>query len=91
MKVKEPPILAKARIRKGYSQYDLAALCKCSQAAISGLETGNMPSCSEDLAKAVAKWLDRDVDELFTRHDGSRVARVTNAAGSRRHPVAAVA
>ncbi|WP_193314948.1 helix-turn-helix transcriptional regulator [Georgenia thermotolerans] len=82
MKVISGERIAKARRRAGYTQYELAALTKCTQAAISGLETGNMPRCSEDLAKAICKWLDRDVEELFERHGDSRVERVTNAAGS---------
>lgn len=86
MRVIDPARIASARRRKGFTQYDLAALAKCTQAAISGLETGNMRGCSEDLAETIAKWLDRDVEELFQRHDASRTHRVTNAAGSKRHP-----
>lgn len=89
MRVIDPKRISTARKRQGFTQYDLAALAKCTQAAISGLETGNMRGCSEDLAKVVAKWLDRDVEELFERHDGSRLHRVTNAAGSTRQDVAA--
>lgn len=84
MKVISPDGMARARRRKGYTQYDLAALAHCTQATISGLETGNMRGCSEDLALTIAKRLDRDVEELFERHEGSRVQRVTNAAGSTR-------
>lgn len=83
MKVIDKDRIAKARRRAGYTQYQLAALCQCTQAAISGLETGHMKRCSEDLAKAVAKWVDRDVEELFEAHDGSRVQRVTNALGTK--------
>lgn len=43
-----------------------------------------MTQCSEDLANQIAKWLRRDVDELFIRNEDSRVARMTNAAGSKR-------
>jgi DNA-binding XRE family transcriptional regulator len=82
MKVIRPEGIKRARKRAGYTQYDLAALARCTQAAISGLETGNMPRCSEDLAKSICKWLDRDVEDLFERHGASRVDRVTNAAGS---------
>jgi DNA-binding XRE family transcriptional regulator len=76
--------LKRARKRAGYTQYDLAALCRCTQATISALETGAMRGCSEDLAAQIAKWVDRDVEELFERHDGSRAHRVTNAVGSTR-------
>ena len=89
MRVIDPARIAAARRRRGYTQYDLAALVRCTQATISGLETGNMKRCSEDLANSIAKRLDRDVDELFERHGDSRVDRVTNAAGSKRRRVAA--
>lgn len=88
MQVVKKESIAAARRRKGFTQYDLAALCKCTQATISALETGAMRGCSEDLARVLAKWLDRDVEELFVRHDGTRVQRVTNAAGSNRQAVA---
>lgn len=85
MKVKDGENIALARRRAGYTQYELAALARCTQAAISNLETGHMKGCSEDLAKAICKWVDRDLSELFERHDGTRAHRVTNAAGSKRH------
>ena len=71
--------LARRRKEAGFSQRELAMLCKCTQAAISGLETGNMVNCSADLAKQIARRLGRDVEELFTDHDGARMHRVTNA------------
>lgn len=89
MKTIDGKRIASARQRAGYSQRELALLSKCTQAAISGLETGAMRGCSENLADAICKWLDRDVDDLFERHEGSRVQRVTNAAGSKRQTVAA--
>lgn len=84
MKVKDPAAIQRARKRAKYSQYDLAALARCTQATISALETGAMRGCSEDLAASICKWLDRDVEDLFERHDGSRAHRVTNAVGSTR-------
>lgn len=86
MEVVDQDRLAIARRRAGFTQRELAALCRCTQAAISGLETGAMKRCSEDLAKAIARWVDRDVEELFERRDDSRLRRVTNAAGSTRQP-----
>lgn len=88
MKVISPAAMQRARKRAGYTQYDLAALTRCTQATISGLETGNMTGCSEDLAIAICKWVDRDLEDLFERHDGSRASRVTNAAGSKRKAAA---
>ncbi|MET1083599.1 MAG: helix-turn-helix transcriptional regulator [Burkholderiales bacterium] len=84
MKVRNGGTIKTARKRAGYTQYELAALARCTQAAISNLETGYMKGCSEDLAKAICKWVDRDIDELFERHDGTRLHRVTNASGSTR-------
>lgn len=89
MKVISPAAIQRARKRAGYTQYDLAALTRCTQATISGLETGNMRGCSEDLAFAICKWVDRDLEDLFERHDGTRMHRVTNAAGSTRAGAAA--
>lgn len=82
MRVKDPAAIQRARKRAGYTQYDLAALARCTQAAISALETGTMRGCSQDLAEAICKWVDRDVEDLFERHDHSRAHRVTNALGS---------
>lgn len=81
--------LTKRRKDAGYTQRELAMLCKCTQAAISGLETGNMPNCSADLAKEIAKRLDREVEELFTSHAGTVMHRVTNGARSVRQRSAA--
>lgn len=91
MKVIDGEKLAMVRKRFNYTQYDLAALARCTQATISGLETGNMKGCSEDLAQVICKWLERDVSELFEKHDGSRAHRVTNAAGSKRQVAKAAA
>jgi len=88
MRVKDKQALRRARARQGYTQYDLAALTRCTQATISALETGGMPRCSDDLARTLAKWLKLDVEDLFVEHPGSRVQRVTNAAGSTRQAVA---
>jgi transcriptional regulator with XRE-family HTH domain len=89
MRVKDGETIATARRRAGFTQYELAALARCTQAAISNLETGHMKGCSEDLANAICKYVNRDITELFERHDGSRVSRVTNAAGSTRKKAAA--
>lgn len=89
MRIKDRQTIRDARLAAGYTQYDLAALCRCTQATISALETGAMAGCSESLAKDLAKWLKRTERELFIRTDGSRAPRVTNASGSKRQPVAA--
>lgn len=91
MRVIDRERIAMARKRQGYTQRDLAALARCSQAAIGALETGAMTGCSKDLALTLAKWLDRDVRELFEARENTRVHRVTNSSGVRRKPLTAVA
>lgn len=80
MQVKDPEAIRRARKRKEYTQRDLAALCRCSQAAITNIERGILTNITEDLAKAIAKRLDRDVEDLFIRHANSRAHRVAIAA-----------
>lgn len=89
MRVIDTDRLIRARKRKGYSQRNLAGLANCTQATICALETGKMPGCSEDLARTLSKWLDRDMEELFSRHETSRVHRVTNALGTTRQRISA--
>lgn len=94
MKVKDPLPLRKGREAQGYSQRDLAALCRCTQAAISALETGKMTSCSEDLAVTICHWIKRDLEEAFVAPRSADVASVTTAPGDtrprlRRTPAAA--
>lgn len=84
MKVINRDAIARARKRQGYSQRNLAALCECTQATISAIETGAMPNTSKPLALVLARWLDRDVEELFVEMSTSLDHRVTNAAGTKR-------
>lgn len=96
MKVKDPLPLRKGREAQGYSQRDLAALCRCTQAAISALETGKMTSCSDDLARTICHWIKRDLEEAFVAPSIIGVPEVTNATGGvrprlRRSPVGAKA
>ena len=80
MRVRDGSQIARARRQAGYTQYDLAALAHCTQATISALETGAMRGCTIELAHTIAKWVHRDVEELFEEQLGSRTLRVTNAA-----------
>jgi len=85
MKVKDPETILDARKDAGYTQRNLADLCRCSQAAISAIERGEMRGVSDDLANALCKWLKRTRRELFIETPGAApVPRVTNAAGSKR-------
>ena len=90
MKVKNPQRIRKARTDAGYSQRNLAALCGCSQAAISLIERGTTRTVSKALAESLCKWLKRPSSELFTETtDAASVQSVTTAAGSKRQEVAA--
>lgn len=89
MKVKDPLPMRKGREAQGYSQRDLAALCRCTQAAISALETGAMKSCSEDLARTICKWIKRDVEEVFVVPASSAMPTTTNGARTVRREHAA--
>ena len=87
MRVRDPERLRQARIDAGYSQRNLAALAYCTQATISGLETGSLGSTSLDLAVTIARWLRVDVDTLFDDPEPGKTERKTrqlNALGSRR-------
>lgn len=78
MDVKDRQALAEARVDAGYTQYELAYLCRCTQATISALERGVMTRCSQDLAESIAHRLGRRTRELFVLNDGSRAHRVAN-------------
>lgn len=89
MKVKDPLPMRKGREAQGYSQRDLAALCRCTQAAISALETGTMKSCSEDLARTICKWIKRDLEEVFIVTSDSPAPTVTTGTRTTRTRIAA--
>lgn len=77
MKVKSPVPIRSGRKSQGYSQRDLAALCRCTQAAISALETGKMAQCSDDLARTICHWIKRDLEEVFETPEETRAPSVT--------------
>ena len=85
MRVRDGRQIARARRQAGYTQYDLAALAHCTQATISALETGAMQGCTIELAHTIAKWVHRDVDELFEEQRGSRALRVSSTDRSHRY------
>ncbi|QCR53244.1 hypothetical protein C1N80_06365 [Brachybacterium sp. SGAir0954] len=82
MKVKSPVPIRSGRKSQGYSQRDLAALCRCTQAAISALETGKMTQCSDDLARTICHWIKRDLEEVFEVTSDSANPTVTNGAST---------
>lgn len=65
MKVKDPAAVLRWRKRRHLSQRQLAYLCHCSQTTIYLVETGKMPTLSEELALRIAFRLDVDWEELF--------------------------
>lgn len=79
MRVKDPAAIRRARRARGFSQRDLAALCKCTQAAISALETGTMKTCSADLAKVICRRVERDLEDLFIDPRAEVLPAMTNA------------
>lgn len=79
MRVKDPAAIRRARKARGFSQRDLAALCKCTQAAISALETGTMKTCSADLAKIICRRVERDLEDLFIDPKAEALPSVTSA------------
>lgn len=79
VQVKDGLLIKEIRVEKGLNQRQLATLSKCSQAAISAIETGKLKNISEDLGAHIAHWLDRRPRELFEKFDDERVAALTVA------------
>jgi len=88
MRIKDPETIREVRLEHGYTQRNLADLCRCSQAAIWQIENGVLTSISEDLATQLCKWLKRKERELFVRGE-IRTHAMTSAARRGRPAVAA--
>ena len=69
MQVRDPELIKELRIERELTQRQMAALCKCSQAAISAIETGKLEYISLDLGGYIARWLERKPRELFDKFD----------------------
>ncbi|WP_417220564.1 helix-turn-helix transcriptional regulator [Arthrobacter sp.] len=65
MRVKDPAALRRKRMNRQYSQRDLAYLVRKSQNTISLLETGKMPTLTEDLALLISARLGVDWEDYF--------------------------
>ena len=74
MQVRDPQLIKELRQERGLTQSQMAALCKCSQGAISAIETGKLDNISLDLGGYIAKWLERRPRELFDQFDDSELA-----------------
>ena len=89
MKVKDPAAIRRWRGRRDLTQRQLAYLCDCSQASISLIEKGELPTLSEDLALSIAKRLDVPWEDLFDIREGSGSRRVATGARTVGHAAAA--
>lgn len=78
MYIKDAGQLYRARRFKGWSQTQVAALCSCTQATISLIETGKMTRISERLAMDLARELGfTDYLNVFSVEDPMRDAEAT--------------
>lgn len=72
MQVKDPAAVKRARKRAGHTQRDLAFLARCSQTTIYLIETGRMPTLSDDLAIRIARRLPScDLEDLFAARESA--------------------
>ena len=69
MRVKDPAQIRRWRKQRHFTQRDLAHLVRRSQTAIYALETGRLPTITEDFAIAVAARLDVPWEDLFEAHE----------------------
>lgn len=65
MKVRNRDAIRRWRMQRGYSQEDLALLCRKTQQAVSKLENGTATTLTEAFAMDIAKRLGVDWHELF--------------------------
>lgn len=73
-----PGRMRRTRKDQGYSQEELALLCRCTQSMISAIETGARKGCQEDLAMLIAKKLRQPSGYLFSEAKPS-VSELTSA------------
>lgn len=81
MRVKDGAQIRHWRNERGFTQKELAVLCKCSQNAISLIEKGDLPTISTDLALTVSRRLGVPVQFLFEERGTVGVRRMAH--GSR--------
>ena len=65
MKVRDRRAIRRARLQRGYSQQDLALLCRKSQQAISQLESGVATTLTEAFAMEISKRLGLTWEDVF--------------------------
>ena len=83
LRVKDRAAIRRWRVQRGYSQQDLALLCRKSQQAISNIESGVTDSVSEPFAMDIARRLRVDWHNLFEA-PASDLSGVTNTVHSNR-------
>jgi putative transcriptional regulator len=71
LQVRDRAAIRRWRAQRGYSQQDLALLCRKSQQAISNIESGVTTTVSEPFAMDIAKRLRVDWHSLFETPDAS--------------------
>ena|SRR5882757_5055851 len=88
MKVRDRHAIRRARLKRRYSQRDLAGLCRKSQQAISQLESGVLTTLTEAFAMEIANRLDLSWEDVFEAPRSSVMlddeSHVSTDAGSRR-------
>jgi putative transcriptional regulator len=96
MEVRDPGALLEARMERKtptgskMSQRHLAYLCECSQTTIYLLESGNMRTLSDELAKQIAYHLGIPVKLLFNARSDAGMRKLAHGVNaSRRGPAAA--
>lgn len=87
MRVLDPDRLRRARLFKGWSQRQLAAVCNRSQNAIHLVESGEMHRIEEGFAMAWARELGLPPEEVFGDPPGSVVLEVASGSGTIDEPV----
>lgn len=83
MRVKDRDAIRRWRAQRGYSQRDLAVLCRKSQQAISNIESGVTTTVTEPFAMEIAKRLRVDWHSLFETPDEA-LPRLANTVHSDR-------
>lgn len=71
LRVIGPAIIKKARIRKRWSQADLAALCDRAKQSVQKIEAGEQDRIAPDFAAALTDELGLDFDAVFAPADAT--------------------
>lgn len=85
MRVKDPAQLRRKRLNQKFSQRDLAGLVRKSQTTIYLLESGKLPTITEELALLISARLFTDWEDLFLLEENEIAPIVTSAVHSTSH------